>query len=60
MTLTASKKITAELSVVADGNEIQVRIGDRIEYVWFCNNIEQARAMWLYAVSKARRMQEAR
>lgn len=56
MNLNASKQITDSIAVVATINEIQVRVGDRVEYVWFCNNIQQARHRWLYAVEAAKRI----
>lgn len=58
MTLHASKQITNDISVVALLNEIQVRVGDRVEYVWFCNNIEEARRRWVQAVDAAKRLNE--
>ena len=58
MNLNASKNITAEIKVVARLNEIQVRIGERVEYVWFCNNINEARFRWVYAVDAAKRLAE--
>lgn len=58
MNLNASKNITAEIKVVARLNEIQVRIGDRVEYVWFCNNINEARYRWVCAVDAAKRLAE--
>lgn len=56
LNLSASKQITAEIKVVAIVNEIQVRNGDRVEYVWFCNNIQQARSEWTYAIDAAKRL----
>jgi hypothetical protein len=56
MNLQASKQITESVKVVASINEIQVWKFDRIEYVWFCNNIDQARERWVYAVDAARRL----
>jgi len=50
------KKITDQISVVRIGNEIQVRIGDAVEYVWFGNNINEARGLWVYAIDAARRL----
>ena len=55
MNLQASKQITENIKVVANANEIQVWVSDRIEYVWFTNNIEQARERWVYAVGVAKR-----
>ena len=56
LNLNASKQITAEIKVVAIVNEIQVKNGDRVEYVWFCNNIQQARSEWVYAIDAAKRL----
>jgi hypothetical protein len=58
MTLHARKQITNDIAVVALLNEIQVRVGDRVEYVWFCNNIEEARCRWVQAVDAAKRLNE--
>lgn len=56
MNLHASRNITAEIKVVAKVNEIQVLVGSEIEYVWFCNNIGEARFRWLCAVGAAKRL----
>ena len=56
MNLNAIKQITESVSVVATMNEIQVTISGRVEYVWFCNSIEQARGKWRYAVDVAKRI----
>lgn len=56
LNLNATKEITTEIKVVATLNEIQVRIGQRVEYVWFCNNINEARYRWSCAVDAARRI----
>jgi hypothetical protein len=54
--LNASKDIAPGIKVDAYINEIQVWIGNRIEYVWFCNNIDQARYHWVGAVAAAKRL----
>ena len=56
MNLNASKKITDQITVIARSNEIQVTVGDRVEYVWFCNNINDARYRWVCAVAAAKRI----
>ena len=56
MNLNASKKITDQITVIARSNEIQVTVGDRVEYVWFCNNINDARYRWFCAVAAAKRI----
>jgi len=56
MYLNASKEIATGVKVSAHINEIQVWIGDRIEYVWFCNNIAEARYHWIGAVAIAKRI----
>jgi hypothetical protein len=56
MTLSATKQISDTVSVVASINEIQVKISGRVEYVWFCNSIQEARGRWLYAVDVAKRI----
>lgn len=59
LNLSASKNITDKIAVVATVNEIQVRVCDRVEYVWFCNNINEARYRWQCAVDVARRISAA-
>jgi hypothetical protein len=56
MNLNATKQITESVSVVAILNQIQVRIGERVEYVWFCNNLNEARYRWSCAIEAARRV----
>lgn len=56
LNLNAIKNIADGIQVVAIINEIQVRVHGRIEYVWFCNNIKQARYRWLCAVDNAKRL----
>ena len=58
MNLAACKQIADKITVVATGNEIQVRVGIRVEYVWFCNSIQEARGRWLQAVDAAKRLNE--
>jgi hypothetical protein len=56
MNLAARKQITDTIAVVAILNQVQVRIGDRVEYCWFCNAIPQARSRWVEAVAAARNL----
>lgn len=56
MTLNASKKITEQIEVAASVNEIQVRINNKVQYVWFCNDINEARYRWSCAVELANRI----
>lgn len=58
MNLAVCKQIADKITVVATGNEVQVRVGIRVEYVWFCNSIQEARGRWLQAVDAAKRLNE--
>jgi len=56
MYLNFSKEISPGIKIDGHINEIQVWIGNRIEYVWFCNNMDQARYHWITAVAAAKRL----
>jgi len=49
-------QITSEISVVRIVNEIQVRIGEAVEYVWFCNNAGERAFRWECAIDAANRL----
>ncbi len=52
----SNKKITSEISVIKIANEIQVRIGERVEYVWFCNTAGELAWRWEHAIDAAERL----
>ena len=41
-----------------DANAVTVWAPKRVEYVWFCNSIQEARGRWLQAVDAAKRLNE--